>query len=181
MALGNSAKALANPLGDNAAVGSGDLIGNDDGVDIFGQRGGRTENLVFQCQRRWRAVDDVEPLHFALAGFFAEHGLGVRWSEPLRPKEPIGHHVPALEFGAKLEAVAVVADDADSVNRPGAEGNEIVDDGSRCARAVANRDDLMGHEAGLDRRLGKRWIDDQIAIQKVIADDGDTGFLKAIE
>ena len=73
----------------------------------------------------------------------------------------------------QLVALAVVAAVANGVNRANLECDQIVEDGAGRPRLAPNGDDVVNGKAGLDRRLGLRGIDMQIAVEKEIAHDAD--------
>ncbi len=75
-------------------------------------------------------------------------------------------------------ALTVAADYAQGIDVSNAEGTEVGGDGAGCAGLVANGDYLVRFKVGFDGCFGEVGINDEIAVEEVVADDEDGEVLK---
>jgi hypothetical protein len=114
------------------------------------------------------AVLDVEPVQFRGAA----HGLVVGRGPPVRGDDQPArfHRLQPGQCLAQFVSLAVVADDRDRIDPADAEGGEVVDHGAQRTWIRPHPRDLVGGEAGLDRRLVEVGVDVEVAVEEQIAE-----------
>ena len=73
----------------------------------------------------------------------------------------------------QVEAVPVVTDASKGDDVSNTERTQIIRDGARRTRAVANAGDLVRGQTCFDRHLGQGWVDVEVAIEEEVADHED--------
>ena len=83
------------------------------------------------------------------------------------------HAMLLLQSAHQFEAFAILAGEADRINRADAETDQIVEDRSSSARLAADTHNVIHRQAGFDGRFGFGGIDFEIAVEAKIAQDSD--------